>query len=91
MDEIKDITDLVLDYFNEHPEEELTPTTVFKELSNKYKKLKITYNGINSAIYRFYIAKRISKVSRGRYILKLPLAQGQLKFDDIMISEEKNI
>jgi len=89
MDEIKAITDLVRDYFNKRPEEELTPTTVLKGLSNKYTKLKITYNGINSAIYRFYIAKRISKSSRGRYTLKLPLAPGQLRIDNITKSEEK--
>lgn len=89
MNEIKTITDLVLDYFEEHPEEELTPTMVFKGLSNKNKKLKISYDGINSAIYRFYISKRIFKISRGIYILKLPLAHGQLRIEDITKPEEK--
>jgi len=82
--EIKTITDLVWDYFNEHPEKELSPDMVFKALTNKHKKLKINYSSINSAIYRFHLQKTIFRTSRGRYALKLPLSKGQLKIDDII-------
>jgi hypothetical protein len=87
MQEIKTITDLVWDYFIEHPEEELSTTKVFKALSIKYKKPKIRYNGVNAAIYRFYLQGKIFKTSRGIYVLKYPLAHGQLKIGDIESEE----
>ena len=86
--EIKTITDLVWDYFNKHPEKELSPDMVFKALSNKHKNLKINYSSINSAINRFHLQKAIFRTSRGKYSLKLPLSKGQLKIDDIIKLKE---
>lgn len=63
-------SDIVWDYFMKHPYEEITPN----ELS---KKLKINYNTVNSAINRYYISKKIQKVGRGVYMLKLPMIKGQ--------------
>ncbi len=82
--DIKTITDLVLDYFNEHPEKELSPDMVFKALTSKHKKLKINYSSVNSAIYRFRLQKTILRTSRGKYALKPPLSKGQLKIDDVI-------
>ncbi len=86
--EIKTITDLVLDYFNEHPEEELSPDMVFKALTNKHKKIKIHYSSVNSAINRFHLQKMILRTSRGKYALKPPLSRGQLKIDDVIKMEK---
>lgn len=85
--DIKTITDLVWDYFNDYPEDELTPNKVFKALRVKYRKLKIKYSSINSAIYRFRLQGRIFRTSRGTYVLKIPLSEGQLRIDDIIKSE----
>jgi hypothetical protein len=86
--EIKTITDLVWDYFNEHPEKELSPDMVFIALTNKHKKLKINYSSINSAINRFHLQKIIFRTSRGKYSLKLPLSRGQLRIDDVIKPKE---
>lgn len=89
--EIKTITNFVMDYFNDHPEKELSPNMVFKALSVKYRKIQIRYSSINSAINRFCLQGKIFRTFRGKYVLKLPLSDGQLRIDDIKEPEEKNI
>ena len=70
-------SDLVWNYFNEHPSEEMTP----KKLAQK---LGINYNTANSAINRLYISGKIKKKSRGVYVLFLSLSKGQTTLDEII-------
>ncbi len=62
--------DIIYKYINHHPNEIITP----KALAEK---LGIKYNTVNSAINRLYISGQIQKIERGKYILCLPLPEGQ--------------
>ncbi len=65
-------SDLVWDYFSEHPYEEITPKVLAQKLGSNY-------NTVNSAINRLYISGRIKKKERGIYILS-ELPKGQTTF-----------
>jgi hypothetical protein len=70
-------SDLVWNYFHEHPSEEVTP----KKLAQK---LDIKYNTANSAINRLYLGRKIEKKSRGVYVLFPPLPKGQTTLDEVI-------
>lgn len=71
-------SDIVWDYFSNHPYEEITP----KSLAQK---LNLNYNTVNSAINRLYISRKIKKKERGIYILLYDLPKGQTTFgNDIL-------
>lgn len=70
-------SDLVWNYFHEHPSEEVTP----KKLAQK---LDIKYNTANSAINRLYISGKIEKKMRGVYVLFPPLPKGQATLDEVL-------
>ena len=63
-------SDLVWEYFEQNPHEEITPTKLTQ-------KLDIKYNTANSAINRLFISGKIKKLRRGVYVLFLPLPNGQ--------------
>lgn len=65
-------SDIVWDYFSNHPYEEIAP----KGLAQK---LNLNYNTVNSAINRLYISGKIKKKERGIYILS-ELPKGQTTF-----------
>ncbi|MEA3324911.1 MAG: hypothetical protein U9Q37_07215 [Euryarchaeota archaeon] len=70
-------SDLVWNYFHEHPSEEVTP----KKLAQK---LDINYNTANSAINRLYISGKIKKKMRGVYVLFPSLPRGQVTLDELL-------
>jgi len=63
-------SDLVWEYFEKNPYEEITPSILAQ-------KLDIKYNTANSAINRLFISGKIEKLSRGVYVLFSPLPNGQ--------------
>ena len=70
-------SDIVWEYFNDHPYEEITPTILAK-------KLKFNYNTVNGAINRLYISGKINKNMRGVYMLFTPIAKGQATLVDVI-------
>jgi len=63
-------SDLVWEYFETNPYEEITPTKLAQ-------KLNIKYNTANSALNRLFISGKIKKLRRGVYVLLSPLPNGQ--------------